>query len=70
MPRTPLAAAPMSEAAQSGAGEFWLTPDDTVMEAMEQVRAGRQDRLPVVRDGELLGFLAREDIQSFARRVH
>ena len=69
MPRTPLAAAPISEATQSGAGEFWVTPDDTVMEAMEQVRAGRQDRLPVVRDGELLGFLAREDIQSFARRV-
>lgn len=67
--RTPLAAAPMSEATQSGAGEFWLTPDDTVMEAMEQVRAGMQDRLPVVRDGELLGFLAREDIQGFARRV-
>ena len=69
IPRTPLAATPMSEAAQSGMGEFWLTPDDTVMEAMEQVRAGRQDKLPVVRDGELLGFLAREDIQNFARRV-
>ena len=69
MPRTPLAAAPMSEATQSRLGEFWLTPDDTVMEAMEQVQAGRRDRLPVMRDGELLGFLACEDIQRFARRV-
>ena len=59
----------ISDVGQPAMNESWLTPEDTVMDAMEHIRSGRQDTLPVVRDGELLGFLGRDELQRFAKRV-
>ena len=46
-----------------------LAPEDSVSHALEQVESGRLGRLAVVRNGELLGLISREDILRFARRV-
>ena len=46
-----------------------LTPEDTVSDAMERVQTGKQDKLAVLRNGELMGMVSREDILRFARRV-
>ena len=47
----------------------WMAPEDNISEAMERVETGRLDRLAVRRNGELLGFVSREDILRFTRRV-
>ena len=47
----------------------WLAPEDAVSDVLEQVQSGRMDRLAVLSKGELLGFVNREDILRFARRV-
>ena len=46
-----------------------LAPDDAVSDVLEQVESGRMDRLAVLSDGVLLGFVKREDILRFAKRV-
>ena len=46
-----------------------LAPEDAVSDVLEQVESGRMDRLAVLSNGELLGFVSREDILMFARRV-
>ena len=47
----------------------WLAPEDTISDALERVETGRVDRLAVLRNGELQGFVSREDILRFVRRV-
>lgn len=47
----------------------WLAPDDAISDVLERVESGRLDRLAVLSNGELLGFVSREDILRFAHRA-
>ena len=46
-----------------------LGPEDSVSHALEQVETGRVGRLAVMRNGELVGLISREDILRFSRSV-
>lgn len=69
VPRNAWAYTPLSGAMLPLGSVPWLTPEDNISEAMEQVETGKLDRLAVRRNGELLGFVSREDILHFTRRV-
>ena len=62
-------ATPLSRIMQPLRSMPWLGPDDTISDAMERVQSGTQDRIPVLRNGELLGLVGREEIMRFSRRV-
>ncbi len=51
------------------AGEGLARPEDPVSHALERMEAGNVRRLAVMRNGEVLGFISREDVLRFARNV-
>ena len=67
--RSSVPAAPLSRIMQPIRSMPWLGPDDTISDAVERVQTGKQDKIPVLRDGELLGLVGRDEIMGFSRRV-
>ena len=46
-----------------------LGPEDSVSHALERMEASNMGRLEVMRDGEVLGFISREEVLRFARNA-
>jgi CBS domain-containing protein len=69
VPRSAWRHTPLSRVMAPLSSVPWLAPEDTVSDALERAETGKLDRMAVLRNGELLGFVSREDILRFARRV-
>jgi CBS domain-containing protein len=46
-----------------------LGPEDSVSHALERMEASNMGRLAVMRNGEVLGFISREEVLRFARNA-
>ena len=44
-------------------------PEDSVSQALERMESGDMGRMAVMRDGQVLGFISREDVLRFARNL-
>ena len=73
LPRAPRQAGADTQASQAIALLDPLNsvgPEDSVSHVLERMEASDMGRMVVMRNGEVLGFISREDVLRFARNVH
>ena len=72
LPRAPRQAGADTQASQAIALLDPLNsvgPEDSVSHVLERMEAGDMGRMAVMRDGQVLGFISREDVLRFARNL-